>query len=321
MSTFQTTLCGIYPKLIEHPAVPHLKRSLHAFDNKEISEDQLEEVIRKNSAQILAEQKAAGITVPADGLIRWEDFYSPFCNSWQGIYRDTLKRIYNTNTLQRHPRVASRINFIPSSASEDAAFILKSSDTLKATLPGPFTFASDCEDDFYHDFEKLLGDITSALNKELKAYEKAGVPYVEIYEPALHFNDFNRDIITKTYSSLLSDLTNLKVIIGSFYGTVKKTALDIIGNLNIAGFSLDLVKNPESTDWIEKAPPIIQLGILDARTTAADDLTKAKTQIKAVADRFSNSEIWLSLNNSTEFLPRDRAQNKLAALTHLLTSL
>ena len=339
----KTTISGIYPKLVEEKGVPHLKRSLHKFDKGAIDKEDLEEVLRQNTNQIIKEQREAGIDIYGDGLIRWEDFYSPFASAWEGVKRGTLKRIFDTNTLQRKPVITGRIEHKKSQAIADALYsdsqlegifscktlISKiknfigdksvcSSEDTKAVIPGPFSFSEDCDDKYYNSKEDRVQQIAKALNQELLAYQDAGIEYVEIYDPYLYFVSYDADLLDKTYGTLLAGMDSTKVILGSFYGTPKKENLQALKNTSLSGFSFDLINMPESIEWLsDQAPSIIQLGILDARTTARDDIEKAKEQLKKAKELYTNSEIWLSLNNSLEFLPRKNAVEKMKTLSDI----
>jgi len=54
---------------------------------------------------------------------------------------------------------------------------------IKMTVPGPFTMSVQCQDDFYHDEEKLALDYASAVNAEIKDLFAAGADIVQIDEP------------------------------------------------------------------------------------------------------------------------------------------
>jgi 5-methyltetrahydropteroyltriglutamate--homocysteine methyltransferase len=57
----------------------------------------------------------------------------------------------------------------------DAAFLRANTDrTIKMTVPGPFTMAQQCEDQYYGDEEALALDYAAALNAEIKDLFAAG---------------------------------------------------------------------------------------------------------------------------------------------------
>jgi 5-methyltetrahydropteroyltriglutamate--homocysteine methyltransferase len=54
---------------------------------------------------------------------------------------------------------------------------------IKMTVPGPFTMSAQCQDDFYHDGEKLSLGYAAAVNAEIKDLFAAGADIVQIDEP------------------------------------------------------------------------------------------------------------------------------------------
>jgi 5-methyltetrahydropteroyltriglutamate--homocysteine methyltransferase len=322
MTNIQFTISGIYPKLINSPTVPHLKRSLHSFDEGKITADELEQVFVKNTEQIIKEQREAGITIFSDSMIRWEDFYSPFAKSWRNIERDRLKRTFDTNTLHRRPKIVGPLLHQSSKATSDASFaqgLLQGDEYLKATLPGPISFALDSDDEYYPDFQARTLAIAKCLNQELLAYEKSKIPYVELYDPYLAFKCYDPAFLLEVFTELLRNINNISIVLGSFYGTPRQENLEAIAETKISGFSLDLVTQPESIAWLASIKPVvIQIGILDARTTADDDLSKARELVLKVRQLYPEAELWLAPNNNLEFLPRQKAMEKICRLKEIV---
>src|SRR5262249_23950871 len=55
--------------------------------------------------------------------------------------------------------------------------------TIKMTVPGPFTMAQQCEDQYYGDEEALALDYAAALNAEIKDLFAAGADIVQLDDP------------------------------------------------------------------------------------------------------------------------------------------
>jgi len=311
----RTTTCGIYPKLIESEGVPHLKRSLHRFDEGQISSEELEEVIQKNIRAALEEMREAGVTVFNDALVRWTDFFAPFSQSFSGISPGTLKRIFDTNTLQRKPKISGKISWAENNATKDFTYahsLLQEGEEIKASIPGPFTFADASDNEFYENKTELLSDLSEALNRQILEYEKSGADFIEVYDPVLAFSIYPN--AKETYETLLQGVSK-PVILGSFYGTVRDENLKLLESL-LSGFSLDLVSK-ENLPRLEKAE-VVQVGIFDARNTLEDDIQSCQDKLNSVTKAFPNARTLLALNNSPEFLPRKNAREKISALSSLV---
>jgi 5-methyltetrahydropteroyltriglutamate--homocysteine methyltransferase len=66
----------------------------------------------------------------------------------------------------------------------DVKFLRSSTDRMiKMTVPWPFTMSAQCQDDFYHDDEKLALDYAAVVNAEIKDLFSAGADIVQIDEP------------------------------------------------------------------------------------------------------------------------------------------
>ena len=312
MKELKTTVSGIYPKLINSTDTPHLKRSLHKFDQKELTSEELETVIQKNISTAITEMREAGVTIFNDSLIRWTDFFSPFSKSFKGLSQGTLKRVFDTNTLQRKPKVTDSIEWQENTATSDLAYaksLLQEGEGIKATIPGPFTFFDAVDNTYYEKKEDLINDLAKALNSQIKEYEKLGADFIEIYDPILSFGRENLEV----YKIFLNDIKT-PVILGGFYGTPQGENLNQISDL-ISGFTIDAASSDVIPDLNKK---IIQIGIFDARTTARDDQSLCQQKVEKIMNKFPDSEVFLALNNSPEFLPRENAKSKIKALSSLI---
>src|SRR5207244_9426922 len=79
------------------------------------------------------------------------------------------------------PRVVAKIRRRHPVEVRDAQFLRANTDrTIKMTVPGPFTMAQQCQDDFYRDEERLALDYAAAINAEIRDLFAAGVDVVQI---------------------------------------------------------------------------------------------------------------------------------------------
>ena len=84
------------------------------------------------------------------------------------------------------PRIVGPVRRRHAVAVRDVAFLRANTDRkIKMTLPGPFTMAQQCEDEFYRDVEALAFDYAAAVNAEIKDLFAAGADVVQMDEPWL----------------------------------------------------------------------------------------------------------------------------------------
>ena len=81
-------------------------------------------------------------------------------------------------------------------------------------------------------------------------------------------------------------------------------------------FLFDLVQGAKTWSALSKHgsdKPVI-LGVVDARNTRREDPTALAARVRELEDAVDLASSYLSPSNGLEFLPRDRARQKLASL-------
>jgi 5-methyltetrahydropteroyltriglutamate--homocysteine methyltransferase len=184
-----TSLVGSYPQpdwLIDRPQLgKQMPPRVRARELWRIHPTWLEQA--QDDATILAirDQERAGLDIITDGEIRRESYSNRFATALDGIDLDrpgsTLNR---SGQLIPVPRVIGKIRRKYPVELRDARFLRENTDRLiKMTVPGPFTMAQQCQDDFYHDEERLVMDYAAAVNEEVRDLFEAGVNVVQLDEP------------------------------------------------------------------------------------------------------------------------------------------
>ncbi|MFH1546809.1 MAG: hypothetical protein ABIE14_05535 [Patescibacteria group bacterium] len=324
MPKILTTTTGIFPKI--GGSAPSLRANLHKLDREEISVEELESVLQANIKRAVEEQVEAGIDLPTDGLIRWTDLFSPFVSAWDGLTRRGIHRFYNTNTLYGEPVIESELKYNPSKTLEDFKFALNINPSVKAALPGVFSFAAACVDNFYKNAEKLREVIAANLLKEAEALAQAGAKVIEIHEPELAWNmehgtrpssavaDYGGQARNMDFYKQLGKL-EAKVIVTSYFRNFSEETAKALVEAG-CGVGIDFTQPQEVHSLPEGA--IVQAGVVDARETkleASEDLQKLKGEI---VETFQNAaEIIFSTSSHVEYLPHGKALEKIALLKNL----
>jgi methionine synthase II (cobalamin-independent) len=313
MSEILTTTTGIFPKVSSSKEIPSLRANLHKADREEISQEELETIIQKNSERAVREQIDAGIDLPTDGLIRWTDLFSPFVAAWDGITRRGIHRFYNTNTLYGEPVIEGELKFNSSQTLEDFKLALSVNDNVKATLPGVFTFAAACVDNFYKDEQKLREAIAANLLEEAKALVAAGAKMIEVHEIELGWGDYDVAEVSEIYQKF-GEL-DAKIIVTTYFQNFNEETIKALIAAK-CGVGID-VQKPHSHDF-EKTGMILQAGIVDSRETKMETeefLAEYKQKIEATfADA---AEIIYSTSSHVEYLPHAIALQKIKLLKNL----
>ena len=184
-----TSLVGSYPQpdwLIDRAKLAkQMPPRVRAQELWRIAPEFLEAA--QDDATILAirDQERAGLDIITDGEIRRESYSNRFATALDGIDLDrpgtTLNRSGEPIPV---PRVVGKIRRRHPVEVRDAGFLRANTDRLtKMTVPGPFTMAQQCQDDFYGDEETLALDYAAAVNEEIRDLFAAGIDIVQIDEP------------------------------------------------------------------------------------------------------------------------------------------
>jgi 5-methyltetrahydropteroyltriglutamate--homocysteine methyltransferase len=141
----------------------------------------------QDDATILAirDQERAGLDIVTDGEMRRESYSNRFATALDGIDIDRPGTVLSRSGRPISvPRVIGRIRRKYPVELRDARFLRENTDRMtKMTVPGPFTMAQQCQDDFYHDEERLVMDYAAAVNEEVRDLFSAGVDVVQLDEP------------------------------------------------------------------------------------------------------------------------------------------
>ncbi len=186
-----TSLVGSYPQpewLIDRAKLagrfpPRVRaRELWRVDTDYLAEAQ-------DDATLLAirAQEEAGLDILTDGEIRRESYSNRFATALDGVDIDNpgtaLDRSGHPNPV---PRVVGPIRRRHAVETADVKFLrAHTSQTIKITVPGPFTMSQQAQDDHYESREALAFGYAEAVNEEIRDLFAAGADIVQLDEPYL----------------------------------------------------------------------------------------------------------------------------------------
>ena len=183
-----TTLVGSYPQpewLIDRARLAKQVPRVRAQDLWLIDPQRLEPAQDDATLLAIRDQERAGLDIITDGEQRRESYSNRFATALAGIDLERPGTTANrTGGFSTVPRVIGPIRRRHPVEVGDVEFLRANTDRMiKMTVPGPFTMSVQCQDDFYHDEEKLALDYASAVNAEIKDLFAAGADIVQIDEP------------------------------------------------------------------------------------------------------------------------------------------
>jgi 5-methyltetrahydropteroyltriglutamate--homocysteine methyltransferase len=183
-----TSLVGSYPQpdwLIDRGRLSKIVPRVRLPNLWRVAPELLEQAQDDATVLAIREQERAGLDIVTDGEQRRESYSNRFATALEGIDLDnpgkTPNRVGGFSTV---PRVVGKIRRKRPVEVRDVQFLRAHTDRrIKITVPGPFTMAAQCQDDFYRDEEALALDYAAAVNAEIKDLFAAGADIVQIDEP------------------------------------------------------------------------------------------------------------------------------------------
>ena len=308
---------GSYPRIGEGAEAQKLRRSIQKFQAGGMTREALRQVEDEVVAEVLSEQAAAGLDWVTDGLVRWEDGQTYFADRLDGFRRGQLIRYFDTNTYYRQPVAVGPICWRAPISVEDWKFAqARSGKSVRPVVTGPYTLARLSEDAHYGDFERFAADVATALNEEIRALEAAGAKTIQLDEPAILSDPTDEPLARRLLARALAG-TGAEIWVALTMGSPAKL-LDRALEWAVAGLWLDAVTDRAVIERLatRAAPGTVRLGlgIVDARNTRLESADALREALGRVADRQGAERLVATTSAGLEFLPRDRAQQKLARL-------
>ncbi len=307
-----TTVVGSYPKIPNRPRPARLRAAIARFDRGEIGEDELRRVEDEVTIEVIQEQVEAGIDIVSDGQIRWEDDQTYFARRIGGFTIDGLIRYFDTNTYYRQPVVTGAVQWREPIAVNDYRFAAAhSSRPVKTLVTGPYTMAALSANEHYGSFGELVLALARELRQEVLALEKAGVPLIQVSEPAILKRKEDFPLFRQALEQMMEGVA-VEAHLYTWFGDIEGLFPQIL-DLPFSTIGLDFVMGPANYEIISRAPfaKKLGLGIVDARNTRLETVEQIVERIRRVSDVVPLDGIYVNPSSRLEYLPREVAEAKL----------
>lgn len=309
---------GSYPRIGEGPGQQRLRQATDRWEKGEIGPRELKAVQDDVTREVLEEQAKAGLDLATDGQVRWYDPVSHLLRATQGVEIGGLLRFFDTNNYFRHPVITGRIRSDgPVLASEHRYAKKVSPIRVKPVLTGPYTLSalSLWKGSPYKNFTEVVRALTKVVAGEVEALSKAGAPVIQVDEPSIlkapgHITILREalTLIAKKKGRALLCLQTYFADASPLYEKLQELPVDMLG--------LDLMYGPSLLDRIrtEGSHKILCLGLVDGRNTRLESPDEIAGTVEGLIPRLVAPEVHLSPSCGLEYLPRNRAFEKLKIL-------
>ena len=321
----QTTAVGSYPKIPNRPRPALLRRAIARFDRGEITAEELARVEDEVTIEVIGEQTEAGLDIVTDGQVRWDDDQTHIARRLDGFEIGGLIRYFDTNTYYRQPNVSGPVRWREQVLVRDYEFAARHSEKpVKALITGPYTLAALSTDSHYGDRRRLVLDLAQALHQEALALAAAGVPVIQVNEPAILRHKEDVPLFMEAVAGMLDGLpasgrgvqteTSLYTWFGDADGILPQLLelpVDLIG--------LDFVSGPGNWEALKRTVSLwrtkgLGFGIVDARNTKMESAQEIAEQVRRAGEFVPADRLHVNPSCGLEYLPREVAFEKLKRL-------
>ena len=269
----------------------------------------------KAVAEVIREQREAGVELFTDGQLLWHDLLCHLATKIDGFEMNGLVRYFDNNLYYRIPRVKAKLERRGSIVADEFRVAYSIEREMKAVL-SCFTLASLSEDEFYRDKSELVMDIAHIMNQEAKELVKNGAKYIQIDEPSLLYAGKEDLNLMKDAIEVIRRGVDAKFFLVTYFGDAERIFPEVL-DYDIDVIGLDFVEGYEKNLELLREYSVdkeVQAGVVDGRTTKMEDKEHVKKKIKAICGAINRETLYVSPNTGLEFLPYSKASEKLRAL-------
>ena len=325
-----TTVVGSYPQpawLIDLDRLrSHNVPRVPASDVWRVAPDQLAQAQDDATRLAIADMELAGVDVVTDGEIRRESYSNRFSAALEGLDASIPATVeLYSGRLIPVPRVTGQIRRTGPVEVEDLKFLRRNtSRPTRITLPGPFTMAKQCADEFYGDPEALVMAFADAINAEARDLQAAGADVIQLDEPWLRADpEAARRWAVAGLDRAFAGVTTAKAVHLCFgYGFVvpgdKPRAypfLEALAASCVDQISIEAAQPDLDLDVLERlGEKTVLLGVLDLSRPEVETPEIVAGRIRAALKHLPPERLMPAPDCGMKYLPKAAAFGKLKAM-------
>ena len=304
-----------YPRIGDKPGQQKLRRAYNQYDKKRISLEKLNDILNSTVSEIIDEQLSCGCDFITDGMIRSYDPVSHVASKIKGFGIDGLLRFFDTNFYFRQPVLKSSPRYYRPLVVDEFEFTkARAGDMASVVLMGPFSLLrmSILRPDAISNgtFQEDLYMLAEIYTHELEELNIKGAKLVQLEEPAILQHPDEFDLLKSVYDIMLKDKTIPETLMALYFGNVVPL-VDKLWELQVDGVCFDFTYSPGLESRLNSFPKNVGLGIVDGRNTKLEDIDKVTRFAEKITSKISSEKVYITSSCGLEFLPRNKACDKL----------
>ncbi|MBI3988974.1 MAG: methylcobamide--CoM methyltransferase [candidate division NC10 bacterium] len=312
---------GSYPRIAEGKEGQRLRQAYAKWERGELSAEAFGRVQDSVTEEVIQEQIEAGLDLVTDGQIRWSDPISHLAGKMEGVEIDGLLRFFDTNFYVRQPVIVGRVRRKGVLVMEEFRFAQGvSSRLVKPVLTGPYTLArwSILHTGRYGDLPELVLDFAAALGEEVKTLAGEGAALIQIDEPSILKHPEDLDLFREALEPLIRAKGSARLALYTYFGDAIP-CYEAFQALPVEILGLDFTYSPALPEVISElgSEKILGLGLLDGRNTRLETKDVLFPILEQILSRLKGSMTYLNPSCGLEYLPREKALEKLRRMREL----
>jgi 5-methyltetrahydropteroyltriglutamate--homocysteine methyltransferase len=314
-----TASAGSYPRIGKTPDLQLLRQTITQREGGKKTDADLKAAEDALTAAAIVEQAGAGLDLVTDGQIRWYDPISHLAGKLENVSINGLLRFFDTNFYFRQPVVRGTIRWTrPLLRAEYEMASMASPKPVKPVLTGAVTLARHSiveHPPYQKDFRQLVLDYNEAVAQEVRELAAAGASVIQIDEPSILQDPASINLLEETLKRVASWKGTARLALQVYFGD-PGPVLERLLALPVDIVGLDFTYNPGLVEQVAAAKPgkSLGLGLFDGRNTKLEDPQTVLRALDRILPHVRAEECYLQPSSGLEYLPRDRALEKLKRL-------
>ncbi len=270
---------------------------------------------KKALAEILNEQKNAGIKLLTDGQLVWQNMLCHLCTRIKGFEMSGLIRYFDNNTYYLMPRATTKLERRGDIIAEEFRLAHEIQPEIKAVI-SCFTLVELSKDEFYKNKKEFIMDMAKIMNQEVRKLVENGAEYIQIDEPSLLYAGKEDLEITREAIEVIHRGVEAKFFLATYFRDAEAIFPEIL-DFPVDVLGLDFVEGYEKNLELLREYRVtkeIQAGIVDGRNTKIEGRDDIKERINAILGIIDSDVLYVSPNTGLEFLPYQKASEKLRTM-------
>jgi 5-methyltetrahydropteroyltriglutamate--homocysteine methyltransferase len=295
----------------------YLQRARNQRAAGKLSREELQELERKATREVIALQEEIGLDILVDGEMARGDMVAYFGEHLPGMELGGLVRSYG-NRYYHRPIVKDKVRWQEPITLEMWRFAQSLTDKpVKGMLTGPYTIVEWSFDEYYGSRREAVLAMAQVIRREAQELERAGAKYIQIDEPALSTRAEDLELTIEAMG-IVSDGLKAKTITHVCYGDFASVFPGFLEmpvqqfDLEAANSDYDIVDLFKDRGFPEDRE--IALGVIDVHSHAIETVDQVKAGIKRGLEVLPPERLYIDPDCGLKTRTWDEAAAKLRVM-------